>query len=69
MVYNDGPEIWCECDNDGFTQFAGFNTSKYDVVNSMGRLGWTFQKKVLCPFCSEAAGLITPQQNMFNHIK
>lgn len=68
MIYNEGAEMWVECDNEGFTQFAGFDTSKRDIVSSMGRWGWTFKDgKVLCPYCSEAAGLIAAHDNMFNN--
>ena len=66
MIYTQSTETWVSCDNDGFTMFAGFAASKADVIDSMGKWGWTFKGKARCPFCSEAAGMITPQQNMFN---
>ena len=65
MVYTEKTETWACCDKCSFTEFAGFNASAAEV-RGMRREGWTFGKKVLCPYCSEEAGLIKPQENWFS---
>lgn len=65
MVYTENHETWCECDNCRFTMFAGFNAGAHEV-RTYARDGWTFGKKVLCPWCSEEAGLIKPGMNRYD---
>lgn len=64
MVYTENSETWASCDKCGFTEFAGFNAGPQEV-RGLSRWGWTFGKRVLCPYCSEETGMIQPEQNKF----
>lgn len=59
-VYAENSETWAICDVCNLTMFAGFNSSA-EEVKSLSRFGWTFGKRVLCPYCSQETGQ-TPER-------
>lgn len=67
MVYTENSTTWACCDQCGLTMFAGFNAQPHEV-RGLSQWGWTFGKRILCPYCGEKSGAILPDQNKYRHV-
>lgn len=57
-IRRSGPEVWVSCDDCRFTVFGGFDVSKSGLVSTLGADGWTFDGRIVCPWCNEESGRI-----------
>lgn len=49
-IKKSGPEVWAVCDKCTFSEFAGFDADKAQIM-SLTRWGWVFGKRHICPEC------------------